>query len=90
MNLSSLSAVLDVVLHTTKGAPTTAAPTLSKHLVLEIKECTMYCDDLVQVEVRVHLTSINLVDITIDLQVRVETVFGMPRIRMVVEIDAIV
>lgn len=65
--LNPFSAVLSDVLHNNKGVPTTATTKLSKNLVLKVRESTMSPTHLIRVDVRLYLTSVNLVDITIDI-----------------------
>lgn len=62
-----LSAVLYDVLHISNRGPINAAPKLSKHLMLEVRECIMFRDNFIKVEVRIYLAYIHLVDITIDI-----------------------
>lgn len=65
--MGSPSAVLYNVLHTTNGVPVTAVPKRPKHLVLKVGKCTIFSEDLIQVEISVYVTSVYQVDITVDI-----------------------
>lgn len=46
-DVGQLSALLNDLLHTTNGLPTTASPRFPKYLLLEVGECAMSFDNLI-------------------------------------------